>query len=143
MSLDKEIKSFKKTNLLSYDLFYEVVRKAFDELVADDITGPVMERFGSNEEVMDAELDNDTRRIFYMLEDKGIFVPIRYDDILPLISKEWRTHVWRYKKSTILNILSMGVKKLSPPIDKAEELYNALPASIFEEHANKMTAYEV
>lgn len=142
MSLDKEIKSFKETGILTYNILYEVTRKSYDKLVADDITGPVIERFGSNEEVMDAELDKSTRDVFYMMEEKGILTTRRYDDTLPSNSTEWRTHVWIYKKGTILSILS-SKKKLPFPIDKAEKLYNTMPASLFEEHAKKMTAYEV
>ena len=82
--------------------------KAISNRVGIDIeearrdAGFVMDIFGYDDRVIDNVLDPEDRQLFYILEEEGMLTTEREETTL-YDGREWRTHYWQLKKSTILN----------------------------------------
>ncbi len=92
----------------------------------------VLDIFGFDDRVIDNTLDPEDRQLFYILEEEGMLVTEREENIL-YDGREWRTHYWEIKRNVILRYSSKDYKSDSINLPKKPEkdLYDNLSADIW------------
>jgi len=90
-------------NIITLDILSRAIanRTGIDIEEARKNAGFVLDIFGFYDRVIDNVLDYEDRQLFYILEEEGMLTTDQEDVILD-DGREWRTHYWVLKKSTIL-----------------------------------------
>jgi hypothetical protein len=111
--------------------------------IAEEYSELLLNHFGFDDRIIDKPLDEETRDVFYMLEDEGILSTLREtDSALMSVDKDgksifkvdWRTHYWVLKKNVIWQIIEEDAKTKSATKDIIES-YDALYEKAFDDYA--------
>ncbi len=77
---------------------------------AKRIAGFIMDLFGYDNRIIDNILKPEDRQVLYMLEAEDLLTTGRNEEKL-YDGREWLTHYWELRKSTILKYAKNGIKK--------------------------------
>jgi len=77
---------------------------------AKRIAGFIMDLFGYDNRIIDNILKPEDRQLLYMLEAEDLLTTGRDEEKL-YDGREWLTHYWELRKSTILKYAKNGIKK--------------------------------
>ena len=99
-------------NIITLNVMSKAIanRTGIKEEKAKRIAGFIMDLFGYDNRIIDNILKPEDRQLLYMLEAKGLFSTGREEEKL-YDGREWLTHYWELRKSTILKYAENGIKR--------------------------------
>ena len=99
-------------NIITLNVMSKAIanRTGIKEEKAKRIAGFIMDLFGYDNRIIDNILKPEDRQLLYMLEAEGLFTTGREEEKL-YDGREWLTHYWELRKSTILKYAENGIKK--------------------------------
>jgi hypothetical protein len=86
----------------------------------------VLDLFGFDDFVLDNLLDNNDRRLFYLLEEKGLIRSQREEFVL-YDGRTWRIHSWQLQRLTIIEEVKPLLHSVLAPHQKGKTIYTSLP----------------
>jgi len=110
---------------------------------AEQIAGFIMDIFGYDNRIIDNILKPEDRQLLYMLESEGLISTGREEEKL-YDGREWLTHYWELRKSTILKYAKNGFEKnkniifskIKTDSIKRRNIYKTLPDDIWTSRKN-------
>ena len=99
-------------NIITLNVMSKAIanRTGIKEKKAKRIAGFIMDLFGYDNRIIDNILKPEDRQLLYMLEAEGLFTTGREEEKL-YDGREWLTHYWELRKSTIIKYAENGIKK--------------------------------
>lgn len=99
-------------NIITLNVMSKAIanRTGIKEEKAKRIAGFIMDLFGYDNRIIDNILKPEDRQLLYMLEAEGLFTTGREEEKL-YDGREWLTHYWELRKSTIIKYAENGIKK--------------------------------
>jgi len=99
-------------NIITLNIMSKAIanRTGMKEEKAKRIAGFIMDLFGYDNRIIDNILKPEDRQLLYMLETEGFLTTGREEEKL-YDGREWLTHHWELRKSTILKYANNGIKK--------------------------------
>jgi len=99
-------------NIITLNIMSKAIanRTGMKEEKAKRIAGFIMNLFGYDNRIIDNILKPEDRQLLYMLEAEGLLTTGREEEKL-YDGREWLTHYWELKKSTILKYANNGIEK--------------------------------
>ena len=105
-----------------------VNRVGIPKTEAVKIASLILDLFGYDDRIIDNILEPEDRQLFYILEAEGLLSTGR-EEIRLHDGREWLTHYWELKKSTILRFAKNKVKK-----DAKKAIYPLKNVEVSKEH---------
>ena len=116
-------------NIVTRDLLYLALsrilkKKGMNEMEIYEITDYLLSFFGFDDYIVDNILTPIDRDIFYYLEECGI-LKTESMEVNLLKGRQWRIHMWAYRKEKIKEIIvSKEVKEIDDPKKIYEKIFN-------------------
>ncbi len=86
----------------------------------------VLDLFGFDDFVLDNLLDNNDRRLFYLLEEKGLVKSQREEFVL-YDGRTWRIHSWQLQRLTIVDEVKPLIHGIMASHQRGKTIYTSLP----------------
>ncbi len=116
-------------NIITRDLLHSALskilkKKGMNETEIYEITDYLLSFFGFDDYIVDNVLTPIDRDIFYYLEECGI-LKTESMEVNLLKGRQWRIHMWTYRKDKIKEIIeSKEVKEVEDPRKIYEKIFN-------------------
>ena len=119
-------------------------RLHINEEAAHHFAMTVLDLFGFDDRIIDNMLSQKERKLFYLLESKGLLSTHR-EELFLYNGKAWRIHYWRLEKPFIHRLLTKSsltkphVSSQDPSAQEQQTLYAALPNELWGSRKNPIT----
>ena len=97
------------------------------EEIAHDIALRVLDYFGYEEEMIDNQLNQEDRRLFYFLQDVELLSTFWEEDVLPTTGRTWRIFYWKLNVEKI----RAAARAAKDECFAEPDLYETLPEDIW------------
>ena len=101
-------------------------RLAISTLEARRYADIVLDLFGFDDYVLDNLLDNTDRRLFYLLEEKGLVRSQREEFVL-FDGRTWRIHYWLLQRRDIVGVVKPFLRDAAVSRRASGTIYSNLP----------------